>query len=92
MSGPRSIDNRRAARLVEIDWPGRGIQRLNYLQLRAACPCSTCRASRLRGVEEVTPVGVAVVQVNLQGYGVQLVFSDGHDRGIYPWAYLKGLG
>ncbi|WP_130911983.1 gamma-butyrobetaine hydroxylase-like domain-containing protein, partial [Pseudomonas sp. Sample_9] len=24
-------------------------------------------------------------------YGVQLVFSDGHQRGIYPWAYLAQL-
>ncbi|CAI8772207.1 hypothetical protein EMIT0P43_170072 [Pseudomonas jessenii] len=26
-----------------------------------------------------------------QGYGLQLVFSDGHERGIYPWAYLARL-
>ncbi|WP_245726175.1 gamma-butyrobetaine hydroxylase-like domain-containing protein [Pseudomonas jinjuensis] len=26
-----------------------------------------------------------------QGYGVQPVFSDGHDRGIYPWQYLCEL-
>lgn len=25
------------------------------------------------------------------GYGVQLVFSDGHARGIFPWAYLASL-
>jgi DUF971 family protein len=24
-------------------------------------------------------------------YAVQLSFSDGHDRGIYPWAYLRDL-
>ncbi|WP_459569001.1 gamma-butyrobetaine hydroxylase-like domain-containing protein [Cupriavidus sp. 8B] len=26
------------------------------------------------------------------GYGVQIVFSDAHERGIYPWAYLRTLG
>jgi DUF971 family protein len=25
-------------------------------------------------------------------YGVQIVFSDAHERGIYPWAYLRTLG
>ena len=25
------------------------------------------------------------------GYGAQLVFSDGHARGIYPWQYLAQL-
>lgn len=34
---------------------------------------------------------VQVIEVNSQGYGLQLVFSDGHERGIYPWAYLAGL-
>jgi DUF971 family protein len=29
--------------------------------------------------------------VNPQGYGVQLVFDDGHERGIYPWSYLREL-
>ena len=24
--------------------------------------------------------------------GLNLVFSDGHGRGIYPWAYLRELG
>ncbi|VVQ11755.1 hypothetical protein PS938_03710 [Pseudomonas fluorescens] len=30
-------------------------------------------------------------RVSRQGYGLQLVFSDGHERGIYPWAYLAQL-
>jgi DUF971 family protein len=34
---------------------------------------------------------VRLIEVNSQGYGLQLVFSDGHERGIYPWAYLEGL-
>jgi DUF971 family protein len=25
------------------------------------------------------------------GYGMQIVFSDGHAQGIYPWEYLKRL-
>jgi DUF971 family protein len=25
-------------------------------------------------------------------YGVRLAFSDGHDRGIFPWTYLIEIG
>ena len=25
-------------------------------------------------------------------YALQLVFSDGHERGIFPWGYLRELG
>ncbi|HET7728807.1 MAG TPA: DUF971 domain-containing protein [Usitatibacter sp.] len=35
------------------------------------------------GVTAVEPVGV---------YAVKLVFSDGHDTGIYSWDYLYDLG
>ena len=35
------------------------------------------------GIEAIEPVGV---------YAVKLVFSDGHDTGIYSWEYLHELG
>ncbi|WP_019096498.1 DUF971 domain-containing protein, partial [Pseudomonas putida] len=57
-----------------------------------ACPCSQCRAARLSGAISLVRDDVRVVQIESQGYGVQLVFSDGHERGIYPWAYLRDLG
>ena len=34
---------------------------------------------------------IRVIELNQQGYGLQLIFSDGHERGIYPWPYLSGL-
>ncbi|MBH8614570.1 DUF971 domain-containing protein [Pseudomonas mohnii] len=34
---------------------------------------------------------VRVIDLHSQGYGLQLIFSDGHDRGIYPWPYLAQL-
>jgi DUF971 family protein len=34
---------------------------------------------------------IRVVELNVQGYGLQLIFSDGHERGIYPWPYLAQL-
>ena len=38
------------------------------------------------------PAQTALTQINPIGeMGVQLVFSDGHDRGIYPWPYLHEL-
>jgi DUF971 family protein len=34
---------------------------------------------------------VRVIDLHSQGYGLQLIFSDGHDRGIFPWPYLAQL-
>lgn len=36
---------------------------------------------------------VGITSVEPQGnYAIKLVFSDGHDTGIYTWAYLRELG
>lgn len=35
------------------------------------------------GIERLDPVG---------NYAVRIVFDDGHDTGIYSWAYLAELG
>ncbi|AZC64289.1 hypothetical protein PCL1391_3540 [Pseudomonas chlororaphis subsp. piscium] len=45
----------------------------------------------LAGLTPQVAPNVRVLQLNPQGYGLQLVFSDGHDRGIYPWAYLAQM-
>ncbi|MFX7796821.1 gamma-butyrobetaine hydroxylase-like domain-containing protein [Acinetobacter baumannii] len=37
------------------------------------------------------PADTRVMAIEPAGYGVQLIFNDGHARGIYPWAYLAEL-
>ncbi|MNN69790.1 hypothetical protein D3C81_1856040 [compost metagenome] len=89
MQAPSAIRNQRGAGQLALHWPDAEAV-ISHARLRGACPCSQCRAARLQGrvslVEEVR-----VDRVVAQGYGVQLVFSDGHERGIYPWAYLREL-
>lgn len=77
---------------LRIRWDDDVEQSIAFARLRGACPCSQCRAARLQGRIDLVPSGVVLREVNLQGYGAQLVFDDGHDRGIYPWEYLRRLG
>ncbi len=38
------------------------------------------------------PADLRIVRIALIGhYAVNLAFSDGHDRGIYPWSFLDEL-
>lgn len=90
MEAPDAVRNLRGQGLLSLQW-GAVEQTLGHARLRGACPCSHCRAARLRGKIDLVAEDVRVERVVLQGYGVQLVFSDGHERGIYPWAYLRGL-
>jgi DUF971 family protein len=88
---PLAIGNSREKGTLRLSWPDGREQRLEHAELRRRCPCSRCRAFRLQGLAVQVDSRVRVVEVNSQGYGVQLVFSDGHERGIFPWAYLAGL-
>lgn len=88
---PLSISTSKATALMTLQWPDGRVTQLGHARLRAACPCSRCRAARLNAAITVVEEGVTVVAIEPQGYGAQLVFSDGHERGIYPWAYLREL-
>lgn len=91
MNVPRGVRNRREHGELVLQWDD-GEQVISHARLRGACPCSQCRAGRLGGRIDLVAEAVRVERVEGQGYGVQLVFSDGHERGIYPWAYLEALG
>ncbi|CAK13152.1 DUF971 domain-containing protein [Pseudomonas entomophila] len=91
MNVPSAVRNLRGEGQLHVQWL-EGPQVLDHVCLRGACPCSRCRASRLQGAIAWVAQDVRVVHVVPQGYGLQLVFSDGHDRGIFPWSYLRDLG
>lgn len=91
MSAPSGLSNRRGQGELHLQW-GETLQVISHARLRGACPCSQCRAGRLQGMIALVPDAVRIERIEVQGYGVQLVFSDGHGRGIYPWDYLRELG
>lgn len=84
------VSNQRSEGELALQW-GEVRQVISHARLRGACPCSQCRAARLRGGISLVAEDVRIERIELQGYGLQLMFSDGHDRGIYPWAYLREL-
>jgi DUF971 family protein len=91
MSAPSSVRNQPGLGLLTLQWADAQAV-FSHARLRGACPCSQCRAARLQGRVSLVGAEVRVERVVAQGYGVQLVFSDGHERGIYPWDYLRELG
>ncbi|MFG1351839.1 gamma-butyrobetaine hydroxylase-like domain-containing protein [Xanthobacter autotrophicus] len=65
---------------------------LSASALRAACRCAACVADRARGTFSADFAGVTLTHVAPFGaHGLNLSFSDGHARGVYPFAYLAAL-
>jgi len=62
--------------------------------LRAACPCATCRGMRERG-QVVWPRpgqadAISIRDASFAGaWGMSITWSDGHDTGIYAWMPLR---
>jgi DUF971 family protein len=89
---PSSISNDAGTGILEIRWPDGLLQKLESALLRRSCRCAACEAARRKdGKIAATPQIRITGVVPVGSYAVQLVFSDGHLRGIFPWAYLRDL-
>ena len=61
-------------------------------RLRAACRCADCRRERIDRDADPDTDGTTIADAQLVGdHALNIAFSDGHDRGIYPWSYLREL-
>jgi DUF971 family protein len=60
-------------------------------QLRLACKCAHCRRAQFDNRFPEAFPGIAIIGVTDLGYGLNIAFSDGHNRGIYPKTYLAEL-
>jgi len=60
-------------------------------ELRRYLACSECRARKVVGISLIN-VSFELAEFSLMGRNVLYVkFSDGHERGIYPWPYLYAI-
>ena len=89
---PQAIENHAAQGVLALRWEDGSEARFTHARLRAACPCAECRAQRRAGVDVREDAGVRVAAIEPVGaYALNLAFSDGHRRGIYPYAMLAAL-
>jgi DUF971 family protein len=94
MPHPTSLKLRTKSRLLEVAFDDGAVFELPFEYLRVYSPSAEVRGhgpgqetlqigKHEVGVTKIEPVGA---------YAVRLVFDDGHDTGLYTWAYLHELG
>lgn len=88
MAHPLSLRNHKPSATLHVAWDDGAQQALTHALLPGQCQCADCKTIR-RNSGEALPVQDDIRPVG--EYSVQLVFSDGHDRGIYPWVFLRSL-
>ena len=70
---------------IELRWDsGRSII-LPASKLRSMCRCADCMVTRAS--PDIDKVRIAMLSP-IGSYGINITFSDGHSRGIFPWTYL----
>jgi DUF971 family protein len=91
---PTEIKLHQKSRVLEIAFADGEHFELPYELLRVYSPSAEVRGHGPG--QEVLQVGkkdIDITQIEPVGsYAVQLVFSDGHDSGLFSWDYLYGLG
>ena len=91
---PTAIKLRTKSRVLEIAFDDGANFQLPFEYLRVYSPSAEVRGhgpgqetlqlgKHEVGISKVEPVG---------NYAVRLMFDDGHDTGLYTWAYLHELG
>lgn len=94
MTAPSSITVRSKDRVVAVAWADGASFDLPFEYLRVYSPSAEVRGhGGGEGKLELAKESVRVTQVEPVGvYAVRLHFDDGHNTGLYTWAYLRELG
>ena len=91
---PTNIKSRTTSRVLEVSFDDGRVFELPYEYLRVYSPSAEVRGHG-PGQEQLQlgkhEVGIARIEP-VGNYAVRLVFDDGHDTGLYTWAYLYELG
>jgi DUF971 family protein len=94
MAAPTDIILHQASRVLEIVFSDGQAIRLPCEFLRVHSPSAEVRGHGAG--QEALQVGkrdVTITAIEPVGtYALKLVFSDGHDTGLYSWDYLQELG
>jgi DUF971 family protein len=90
---PEAIVDHQTSGTLELTWQDGSTTRLAHSLLRLACKCSGCEHQyRTTGGRIEAPAHIRIEDIRPVGdKGLNFLFSDGHNRGIYPWAYLRQI-
>lgn len=91
---PTSLVVHRRSRVLEVGYADGASYRIPFELMRVYSPSAEVQGHGPG--QEVLQTGKREVDITaiepVGAYGVQPRFSDGHETGIYTWAYLRELG
>ena len=95
---PTGVTADRNEKVLIINWDDGHVSRLPFAGLRAICPCVECKGGHdnmggppdLEALQNARDESINIKAVGSVGsYALQIQWSDGHQGGIYTWAFLR---
>ncbi|MBY0232615.1 MAG: DUF971 domain-containing protein [Gemmataceae bacterium] len=98
MADPVPLSLKRDGDSLVIEWSDGLRAALPWKRLRDACPCAGCKEEREKPADpfrllkpnELVPLA-PVSMPRVGHYAYKIVWSDGHDTGIFTLAHLRSL-
>jgi DUF971 family protein len=91
-AAPETVILRRDRTGLRLVLPGGATRDIDAAHLRTACRCADCVRARVDATIPKRFERIAIAEIAAVGdYAINIVFTDGHARGIFPWAYLREL-
>ncbi len=92
-NAPTKIAYIKKDQILELHWSDLSRSSLSAEFLRVSSPSAEVRGHGV-GQEtlQIGKINVAINKIESVGrYAIKIVFSDGHDSGLFDWKYLKHL-
>jgi len=95
----RPVDIQPIGNELAVKWDDGGEDFIPVELLRRACPCAGCKGETdilgnvYKNPETQLPSAAFQLKeiVSVGGYGIQPVWADGHNTGIYSFDYIKRI-
>jgi DUF971 family protein len=90
-STPKEVRRFPEERLLRITWNDGHVSDYPWAYVRGWCPCAACQGhGNEKRYVHAAPSDVTSIAV-VGNYALSIVWSDGHDSGIYSYRYLREL-
>jgi DUF971 family protein len=90
-SSPKEVIFHKASGQLELAWQDASRRVFSGAFLRQHCKCAGCEQQRRKGVMASQGSPKILKIIDLGNIGLNISFDDEHNRGIFPWAYLREL-
>lgn len=92
LAQPLEVKNNGNDGTLKIAWSDGVTGVMTHRLLRESCRCAHCSADLRRGIPVTAVSSIRITVVEPYGANtLRLGFDDGHQRGLYPFDYLRSL-